>query len=132
MRLGQRAFLAARLRQKTSLAGNIPEGIAPTAIYIYTSSAQKYLEKQDFLKVNLGTGQGTSVLELVRAFSKACGREIPTVRAPRRDGDVASYYASPELAATLLGWRATRDISDMCNDAWRWQSRNPDGYRSEQ
>ena len=87
------------------------------------------LEKQRLIKVNLGTGRGTSVLELVQAFSKASGRDIPIVSAPRRDGDIACCYACPDLAQQTLGWRATRDLSDMCKDTWRWQSSNPQGYQ---
>jgi UDP-glucose 4-epimerase len=92
--------------------------------------ALECLEKQDLIKVNLGTGFGTSVLELVQAFSKASGKNIPTVSAPRRAGDIACCYASPDLARQTLGWHATRDLDAMCRDAWRWQSQNPDGYKS--
>ncbi len=80
------------------------------------------------LAVNLGTGRGYSVLEVVRAFEQASGRPIPLTMAPRRAGDVASCYADPELAANLLGWRAERDITAMCADHWRWQKQNPQGY----
>jgi UDP-glucose 4-epimerase len=90
--------------------------------------ALECLEKQRVIKVNLGTGRGTSVLELVHAFSRASGREIPVVFAPRRNGDVACCYACPDLALRTLGWRAERDLNDMCNDAWRWQNNNPQGY----
>ncbi|THD70061.1 MAG: UDP-glucose 4-epimerase GalE [Bradyrhizobium sp.] len=86
------------------------------------------LERQDRIKVNLGTGRGTSVLDLVEAFSAACGKHIPVVFAPRREGDVASSYASCDLAQQILGWRATRDLKAMCRDAWKWQSSNPQGY----
>ena len=86
------------------------------------------LEKQRLIKVNLGTGRGTSVLELVHAFSKASGKDIPIVFAPRRDGDIACCYACPDLAQQTLGWRATRDLNDMCKDTWKWQSSNPHGY----
>lgn len=78
--------------------------------------------------VNLGTGQGVSVLQAVAAFERACGRTIPTRVAPRRAGDVASCYASPAQAADLLGWRAERTLDQMCADHWRWQSTNPGGY----
>ncbi len=80
------------------------------------------------LTVNLGTGHGVSVLELVRAFERASGRAIPCEIAPRRAGDVAAYYADPALAERLLGWKATRDLDAMCADSWRWQAANPDGY----
>ncbi len=72
--------------------------------------------------VNLGTGNGTTVLELVKAFETATGREIPLNIAPRRAGDVASYYANPALAEQLFGWKAALNVEDMCRDAWRWQA----------
>jgi UDP-glucose 4-epimerase len=77
--------------------------------------------------VNLGTGQGYSVLEMVRAFEVASDRTIPYQIVARRAGDVACVYANPALAQSLLGWRAQRDLSTMCADAWRWQSMNPNG-----
>jgi UDP-glucose 4-epimerase len=80
------------------------------------------------LTVNLGTGRGYSVLEMIKAFSLACGRELPYRIAARRPGDVAVCYADPSLAAEVLGWRAERNIEQMCADSWRWQSQNPDGY----
>lgn len=78
--------------------------------------------------LNLGTGRGRSVLELVRAFEAASGRAIPYDIVPRRAGDAANCCADPALAARLLGWTATRDLDAMCRDAWRWQSQNPQGY----
>ena len=83
--------------------------------------------KQPFT-VNLGTGRGSSVLELVHAFERASGRSIAYDIAPRRAGDVASCYADVSLAERLLGWRATRDLDAMCADSWRWQTMNPGGY----
>jgi len=77
---------------------------------------------------NLGTGHGVSVLELIAAFSKACGKDIPYQIVGRRAGDVASCYASAEKANQELGWTATRTIDEACADAWRWQSQNPNGY----
>ena len=77
---------------------------------------------------NLGTGQGYSVLDMVAAFSRACGRALPYVIAERRAGDIAQCYADPALAHRELGWRATRDLEAMCADSWRWQSANPRGY----
>jgi len=77
---------------------------------------------------NLGTGQGYSVLEMVRAFERATGREIPYRIAERRPGDIAACYADPTLAKTELGWEARRGLAEMCADAWRWQSQNPNGY----
>lgn len=80
--------------------------------------------------VNLGTGQGYSVLDVVRAFEQASGREVPYQIAPRRAGDVAQCYANASLAKRLLGWRAKHSLADMCRDAWHWQSSNPQGYGS--
>lgn len=76
---------------------------------------------------NLGTGTGYSVLEMVEAFSKACGDPIPYKIAPRRPGDIAACYADPTKATRELGWKACLGIEDMCADTWRWQSRNPNG-----
>jgi UDP-glucose 4-epimerase len=78
--------------------------------------------------VNLGTGRGTSVLGLLQAFERASGQPIPFEISRRRTGDVAASFANVAKAQALLGWRATRDIDDMCRDAWRWQQKNPDGY----
>ena len=78
---------------------------------------------------NLGTGRGVSVLEILAAFEKACGRKIPYRITGRRPGDVAVCYADPTKAEQELDWRALRDIGDMCRDAWKWQSENPYGYR---
>jgi UDP-glucose 4-epimerase len=78
---------------------------------------------------NLGTGKGSSVLDVVRAFSKACGRDLPYVIKPRRAGDIASNYAACDKARDELGWVAEYDLARMCEDSWRWQSTNPDGYR---
>ena len=77
---------------------------------------------------NLGTGQGTSVLELINAFSKAAGKPIPYAIKPRRPGDIASCYATSEKALNELGWQAKKSISTACEDSWKWQSGNPGGY----
>lgn len=77
---------------------------------------------------NLGTGQGTSVLELVHAFERAVGRELPHEIGPRRAGDQARSFADPSRANAELGWRTEKSIDDMCADTWRWQSANPMGY----
>ena len=77
---------------------------------------------------NLGTGRGTSVLEMVAAFSRAVGRELPYLVAPRRAGDIAESYADPSLARSELGWEAARTVDEMCADTWRWQSLNPEGF----
>ena len=78
--------------------------------------------------INLGTGTGYSVLDMVRAFERASGKRVPYRVAPRRAGDIASCYGDPQKSHALLGWHAERDLQTMCTDAWRWQSNNPDGY----
>jgi UDP-glucose 4-epimerase len=78
--------------------------------------------------INLGTGVGYSVLDMVKAFEQASGRSVPFKVQARRPGDIAACYANPVLAQQLLGWQATRDLQTMCADAWRWQSNNPQGY----
>jgi UDP-glucose 4-epimerase len=80
---------------------------------------------------NLGTGRGYSVLEIVKAFEIASGRHIPYVIAPRRVGDIATCYADPSKAQKQLGWRALRGLSEMMRDTWRWQLKNPDGYKTK-
>ncbi len=79
---------------------------------------------------NLGTGNGYSVLEVIKAFGKACGKEIPYKIEARRPGDIAECFANPKKALDELEWKATREISEMCEDSWRWQSNNPNGYNS--
>lgn len=92
--------------------------------------ALEKLEKEHIgLKIyNLGTGNGYSVLEIIEAFGRAAGKDIPYAIAPRRAGDIDTCYADSLLALKELGWKAERDLSRMCEDAWRWQSNNPDGY----
>ena len=77
---------------------------------------------------NLGTGKGYSVLEIVHAFERTIGRSIPHRIAPRRPGDVAEAWADPTRARSELGWVAQRGLDEMCADAWRWQTQNPEGY----
>lgn len=79
--------------------------------------------------INLGTGVGYSVLDMVKAFSKAIGRDLPYEIKPRREGDIAMCYADPSKAFRVLGWKAERGLEQMCADTWRWQSQNPEGYR---
>ena len=79
---------------------------------------------------NLGTGKGYSVLDVIHAFSKACGKEIPYVIDPRRPGDIAECYADPSKAKRELGWVAQYGIEEMCADSWNWQKNNPDGYHT--
>ncbi len=78
---------------------------------------------------NLGTGMGYSVLDMVKAFSKACGRDVNYKIAPRRPGDIGACFADPEKAERELGFKAEKDLDDMCRDTWRWQSQNPNGYK---
>jgi UDP-glucose 4-epimerase len=80
--------------------------------------------------VNLGTGRGVSVLELVEGMVKATGNPIPYVIGPRRPGDVAEVYADPSLAQAFLKWKASLGVDDMCRDTWNWQSNNPNGYQT--
>ena len=77
---------------------------------------------------NLGTGKGYSVLDVVKAFSKACGHDVPYVIKPRRAGDISTCYSDASLAKKELGWEAKYDIDEMCEDSWRWQTMNPNGY----
>lgn len=92
-------------------------------------AALRYLEtKGGLLSVNLGTGLGYSVLEIIKAFEMASGQKIPHQIVDRRPGDVAECWADPEQARSLLGWVASRSLEQMCEDAWRWQSNNPNGY----
>ncbi len=94
----------------------------------HLAALEKLATTSEVLSVNLGTGRGYSVLEMVEAFRRASGRDIPYRIVARRPGDVAACYADPALAARLLGWRAERGLERICRDAWRWQSMNPDGY----
>lgn len=88
-------------------------------------------EHNELLTVNLGTGIGYSVLDVVNAFSKASEKDIAYKVSERRSGDVACYFANPELAFKKLGWKTQRDLLQMCKDSWNWQSKNPFGYLSE-
>ena len=90
--------------------------------------ALEKLAQPGLLTVNLGTGQGYSVLEVLKAFELACGHPLAYHIQPRRPGDVASCYANPDHARKMLGWKAEHDLATMCADAWRWQSQNPNGY----
>ena len=94
--------------------------------------ALKHLRSQEaLLTVNLGTGQGVSVLQLVQAFERVNGVRIPYEIVARRPGDHAANWADPSLANRLLGWRASRGVDAMCADSWNWQRRNPRGYEVE-
>ena len=81
--------------------------------------------------VNLGTGKGYSVLQVLRAYEKACGKVLPYVIAPRRPGDIAACYADPQKAHEEMGWQAELGIEEMCASSWKWQSMNPNGYRDK-
>ena len=94
----------------------------------HVKAIEKLKEKKGVLIYNLGTGKGYSVLEVVKAFGKACGRELPYEIKARRPGDIAQCYADPSRAKAELGWEAQYGIEEMCEDSWRWQSQNPDGY----
>lgn len=93
--------------------------------------ALEYMQDKPGVHVfNLGTGKGSSVLDVIRAFSRACGKDLPYVVKPRRGGDIAQNYADPTRARRLMGWSARYDLDKMCEDSWRWQSTNPEGYGS--
>jgi len=90
--------------------------------------ALELLDRPQCSAVNLGTGKGYSVLDVIHAFSKVCGREIPYTILPRRAGDIAEFYSDPSFAKELLGWEAKYDLDKMCEDIWRFQCQNPKGY----
>jgi len=95
----------------------------------HIKALEKIKEQPGIFTVNLGTGQGYSVLDMIGAFEKACGRKIPYTFTQRRPGDIAKCYADPSHAETILGWKALKDVDEMCEDTWRWQSMNPNGYK---
>ena len=97
----------------------------------HVKAIEKLKEKPGVEVYNLGTGKGYSVLQVVAAFEKACGHVIPYEIKPRREGDIATCYCDPQKAKEELGWVAKYGIDEMCEDAWRWQSSNPDGYASK-
>ncbi len=94
----------------------------------HLKALDKLATKPGLVTYNLGTGTGYSVLDMVKAFEKACGQSIAYQIAPRRPGDIAACYANPDKARTDLGWEATHSIEDMANSSWKWQSNNPNGY----
>ncbi|MCD8198034.1 MAG: UDP-glucose 4-epimerase GalE [Lachnospiraceae bacterium] len=94
----------------------------------HVKALEKFKEEKAVRIYNLGTGQGYSVLQVIKAFEKACGKEIPYEIKPRRAGDIATCYCTPAKAKAELGWEAQYGIEEMCADTWRWQSRNPNGY----
>lgn len=132
------AQVAVGKREKLAVFGNdypTPDGTG-VRDYIHVVdlalghlAALNYLDRQvGVLTVNLGTGQGYSVLDMVGAFEAASGRKVPYEIVGRRPGDIAACYADPALARERLGWKAERGIREMCEDGWRWQSTNPDGF----
>ncbi|MEN9560388.1 MAG: hypothetical protein RLZZ502_1599 [Pseudomonadota bacterium] len=94
----------------------------------HVAALQYGVQQRGFRAINLGTGKGHSVLDMLRAFGQACGKELAHEILPRRPGDVAANWADPALAQQLLGWEAQHDLARMCADTWRWQSLNPNGY----
>jgi UDP-glucose 4-epimerase len=134
------AQVAVGMRPRLSVFGNdypTPDGTG-VRDYIHVvdlarghvAALRRLFGHEGAFTVNLGTGCGNSVLEAIRAFEKASERKIPYEIVSRRLGDVASCYASPAAARELLGWQAEKHLNDMCNDLWRWQSMNPQGYKS--
>ncbi|MAO64826.1 MAG: UDP-glucose 4-epimerase GalE [Balneola sp.] len=95
----------------------------------HLKALEKLKSEPGLVIYNLGTGKGSSVLDMVKAFEKASGKEVPYKIGPRRPGDIAACYADPSKAENELGWTAKRGIEEMCEDAWRWQSENPNGYK---
>ena len=134
--------VAAGRRSKLRMFGGdyaTPDGTGVRDYIHVTDLARAHLAALDHLvhadrnlTVNLGTGRGVSVLELVHAFENASGQNVPYEIVDRRPGDVAEVYADPSLARRLLGWQTQCDVETMCQDAWRWQSMNPDGYGTKQ
>jgi UDP-glucose 4-epimerase len=132
------AQVAAGRREKLSVYGGDYPTVDGTGVrdYIHVCdladghvAALAYLGKhRRGMTVNLGTGRGYSVLEVVNAYERASGRPVPYQIVARRPGDIAACYADPALANELLGWRARRDLDRMCADSWRWQSMNPMGF----
>lgn len=96
----------------------------------HVKAIERFEKKDGVFVCNLGTGHGYSVMDVIHAFEKACGKELPYVIRPRRDGDVATCYSSPAKAEKELSWKAQFDLIDMCRDSWNWQQKNPDGYNS--
>ena len=126
-------------REKISVFGNDYDTPDGTGVRDYLHvvdlaaghvAALKYILTHEGTDIfNLGTGKGYSVLEMISAFSKACGHDLPYQIVARRPGDLATVYADPKKAQTVLGWKAERTLDDMCADSWNWQSHNPNGYR---
>ena len=95
----------------------------------HVKAVEKLAQQPGLCTYNLGTGTGYSVFDMIKAFSRVCGKDIPYVVKPRRPGDIAVCYADVTLAREELGWSAKRGLDEMCEDAWRWQQNNPNGYK---
>ncbi|MCR4614568.1 MAG: UDP-glucose 4-epimerase GalE [Clostridiales bacterium] len=95
----------------------------------HVKAIEKVLGESSFSVYNLGTGVGYSVLDMLHSFEKACGKKLPYKIAPRRPGDIATCYSDPSKAKRELGWTAERGLDEMCEDTWRWQQQNPNGYK---
>ena len=96
------------------------------------TAALKWMDGKTGVEIfNLGTGTGSSVLDVINTFSRACGHEVPYTIDPRRPGDVAENYADPTKAKEMMGWEAKNDLFDMCRDSWNWQSKNPNGFDTQ-
>jgi UDP-glucose 4-epimerase len=130
--------VAIGLREKVSIFGNdypTPDGTG-VRDYIHVvdlaighlRALETLSDSSGVLACNLGTGRGYSVLEVIKAFEEASGKSVPYEIVDRRPGDIAECYADPSYAEQVLGWKAERGLDEMCRDAWRWQSENPEGY----
>ena len=133
------AQVAVGKREKVGVFGNdydTPDGTG-VRDYIHVmdlaaghlKALEKLNSKPGVVIYNLGTGNGYSVIDVIKAFSKAAGKEIPYEIGPRRAGDIATCYAEPSFAEKELGWKAEKNMDDMCRDSWKWQSQNPEGYK---
>jgi len=135
------AQVATGRRKQLSIYGDdydTPDGTGVRDYIHVVDLAQAHVKALDFVAhkngctaINLGTGKGYSVLEILKAFEKACGKDLAYAMTERRPGDIASCYADPEFAKKQLGWHAARDLKTMCEDHWRWQMSNPNGYVSD-
>ena len=108
---------------------DLAQGHVAALNYLQQQASSDQNKSVGFLPINLGTGKGSSVLELVTAFTKVTEQSVPYQFSARRAGDIASCYASADKAKALLNWQAELSITDMCADTWRWQSKNPNGYK---
>jgi UDP-glucose 4-epimerase len=134
------AQVAVGRRQHLSVYGNDYPTVDGTGVrdYIHVvdlaeghvAALRRLFDAPGSFTVNLGTGRGNSVLEVVAAYARASGRAVPYQVMPRRPGDIAACYADPALASRLLGWTAQHGLARMCEDSWRWQSMNPQGFQA--